>query len=410
MRPVYAPALVAWVGGPHFGVGVAVGAAPAVGVAWFPLGPRDVFCPAYHVSQTYVTNVNVSNTVIVNRTQVTNVYNNVYVNKTTVNVTNVTYQNQSVNGAVTATSSQAFTSAQPVHNNMITVNQKEIASAPVAPMTPAVAPQPRSVLGAGAAAKVTPPAAVASRPVVAKVAPPPAPVSFAKQQQLVQANGGRPPAMSQIRQAQPEASAAGRVNASANASVKMAPPVRQGPAQNAPPNRATADAQHGSSNRPGNTPANQGNSNQSGNAPANQGNSRAYNDRPPTSRPGNASDAPSSQSSSNRQGTPNNASASNPPSQASKPASSGNAASVPANQSNSNRQSTSSNANASNPPARENPPSQASKPVNTSANQGKSQANNNNRPPSASPKPAKQNKPAKQDKAEKSDKSDKPHH
>src|SRR5206468_1770004 len=86
VRPVYAPALVAWVGGAHWGVGVAVGSAPATGVAWFPLGPRDVYCPSYRVSQTYVTNVNVSNTTIINRTQVTNVYNNVYVNKT-VNVT-----------------------------------------------------------------------------------------------------------------------------------------------------------------------------------------------------------------------------------------------------------------------------------------------------------------------------------
>src|SRR5204863_1226150 len=73
VRPVYAPAMVAWVGGAHWGVGVAVGGAPAAGVAWFPLGPRDVYCPSYHVSPRYVENVNVSNTTIVNRTQVTNV-------------------------------------------------------------------------------------------------------------------------------------------------------------------------------------------------------------------------------------------------------------------------------------------------------------------------------------------------
>lgn len=307
VRPVYAPALVAWVGGPHFGVGVAVGAAPAAGVAWFPLGPRDVFCPSYHVSQMYVTNVNVSNTVIVNRTQVTNVYNNVYVNKTT--VTNVTYQNQTQAGAVTAVSGQTFTSAGSVHNNMIRVDAKEVASAPVAPMTPAVAPQQRSVVGAGAQAKFTPPPAVANRAVVAKAAPPPAPVSFAKQQQMVQANGGRPPAMSQIRQAQPEVSAGARANGNANANVKMAPPVRQGPAQNIPANRAPMDAQ-GNSNRPGqgntnpanppvredapnqaNRPAN-ASANQA-NGAANQGNSKAYNDRPPSSRP-NSNNAASS--------------------------------------------------------------------------------------------------------------------
>ena len=313
VRPVYAPALVAWVGGAHWGVGVAVGGGGG-GVAWFPLGPRDVYCPSYHVSQTYVTNVNVSNTTIINKTQVTNVYNTVYVNKT-VNVTNVTYQNQNVNGAVTATSHQAFTSAQPVHNNMIRVDAKEVAAAPVAPVTPAVAPQQRSVLGASAAARVTPPPAVAARPVVAKVAPPPPPVSFAKQQQIVQANGGRPPAISQIRQAQPEASTGARANVNANANVKMAPPVQQGPAQNAPANRANADAQQGNANRPNNpnrpaqantNPANpptynpppNGNagnanrsansSNQQGNAPSNQGNPRVYNDRPPSSRQNNA--------------------------------------------------------------------------------------------------------------------------
>ena len=319
VRPVYAPALVAWVGGAHWGVGVAVGGAPAAGVAWFPLGPRDVYCPSYHVSQTYVTNVNVSNTTIINRTQVTNVYNNVYVNKT-VNVTNVTYQNQNVNGAVTATSHQAFTSAQPVHNNMIRVDAKEVASAPVAPMTPTVAPQQRSVTGAGATAKVTPPPAVVNRAVVAKAAPPPAPVSFAKQQQLVQANGGRPPAISQIRQAQPEVSAGARANANVNtnANVKMAPPVTQAPAQNARSSRP--DAVQNSSNRPGppnaanqpnsNKPANapnqpppgnrtdnmQGNSNRPANAPSNAGNApgnapgngKAYNDRPPASRQANS--------------------------------------------------------------------------------------------------------------------------
>jgi hypothetical protein len=301
VRPVYAPALVAWVGGAHWGVGVAVGGAPAAGVAWFPLGPRDVYCPSYHVSQTYVTNVNVSNTTIINRTQVTNVYNNVYVNKT-VNVTNVRYQNQTAANAVTAVSHQAFVSAQPVHNNMIRVGQREVVSAPVAPIAPAVAPQQRSVLGAGAEARVRPPAPALSRPVVARMAPPPASVSFAKQQEIVRENGGRPPAISQIRQAQPDNAPAARPN------IKMAPPIRQAPAQNAPTTRA--DVEQNNSNRPNQPPAQNaptsrsdmqpGNSNRPGaannsNAPNQAGrpgnapvNPRAYNDRPPSSRPGNA--------------------------------------------------------------------------------------------------------------------------
>jgi hypothetical protein len=311
VRPVYAPALVAWVGGAHWGVGVAVGGGGG-GVAWFPLGPRDVYCPSYHVSQRYVQNVNVSNTVIINKTQVTNVYNNVYVNKT-VNVTNVTYQNQTAPNAVTATSHQAFTSAQPVHNNMIKVNAKEVASAPVAPMTPAVAPQQRSVLGAGAQVRAVPPAALANRAVVAKQAPPPPPAPFVKQQQIIQANGGRPPAISQIRQVQPESTQLAHPN------VKIAPPAQQAPPQNAQGNRQATPqgnpnrpssvnnsnppvAPQGNSNRP--VPANPTNrpdtvnnpnqtnqNNKPGNANANPGNAKAYNDRPPAVRPSNSNNS-----------------------------------------------------------------------------------------------------------------------
>lgn len=46
-RPVYAPALVAWVGGPHVSVSVTVGSAPLVG--WVPLAPRETYYPSYAV-------------------------------------------------------------------------------------------------------------------------------------------------------------------------------------------------------------------------------------------------------------------------------------------------------------------------------------------------------------------------
>lgn len=231
VRPVYAPALVAFVGGAHWGVGVSVGGPPAVGVAWFPLGPRDVYCPSYRVSQRYVERVNVSNTVIVNRTQVTNVYNNVYVNKS-VNVTNITYQNQRVNNAVTATSQASFTSAQPVGRNMVRVDAREVNAAPVAPTGPAVVPQQRSVLGGGTTSNIRPTGAETfrNRAVVAKTAPPPAPVPFARQQQAIQANGGRPIGVNEERQLQTQTQ---RPN------IRIAPPARQvqPQVQNGVPNR-----------------------------------------------------------------------------------------------------------------------------------------------------------------------------
>ena len=152
VRPVYAPALVAWVGGPRFAIGIGVGGgtyAPGVNVGWFPLGPREVYVPSYRVSRTYVNNVNVSNTTV-NSTVVNNYYNTTVVNSN-VNVTDVKYVNQSVLGAVAATTPQAFTAALPVAKHVVSVDQREVASAPVRAFTPAVVPAKQAVLGAAAA-------------------------------------------------------------------------------------------------------------------------------------------------------------------------------------------------------------------------------------------------------------------
>jgi hypothetical protein len=54
-RPVFAPALVAWFGSGNVRVGVNIGG-PTVG--WVPLAPREVYYPAYHVTNVYVRNVN----------------------------------------------------------------------------------------------------------------------------------------------------------------------------------------------------------------------------------------------------------------------------------------------------------------------------------------------------------------
>jgi hypothetical protein len=207
IRPVYAPALVAWVGGAHFAIGVSVsgggGYSEGENVGWFPLGPREVYVPSYPVSRTYVNNVNVSNTTVTN-TVVNNYYNTTVVNNTNnstnVNVTNVKYVNQTVPGAVTATTSRAFVSAQPVARNFVQVNQREVAAAPVRIAAPPVAPARQALLGATAQASAKPPEAVVNRTVVAKAPPPPPPVPIARQQQAIQANGGKPLAGSEIRQ------------------------------------------------------------------------------------------------------------------------------------------------------------------------------------------------------------------
>ena len=185
-RPVYAPALVAWVGGGAVGGGV----------AWFALGPREAFVPSYHTSPVYLNQVNISNTVIVNNT-------------VNVNVTNVTYVNRSAPGAVMAVQQAAFVSAKPVQSAAIVVRPEAIRSAPIV-ATSAVAPTRASVttVAAPGAKVVQPPAALQARAVVAKRTPPPPPVPFAQKQQALASNAGRPldtSQVQQIRQSQPAA-------------------------------------------------------------------------------------------------------------------------------------------------------------------------------------------------------------
>ena len=176
----YAPALVAFVGGSNFQLSISSG--NVGGIAWFPLGPRDVYRPSYAASRGYFENINRSNTVI-NNTVINNYYNNT-------NVTNVVYANQQVPGAVVAVPTTAFVQSQPVAKAAVRVSPQMNVGGPVAFMAP-VAPTERSVRGAAGQGDKPPPR-VFERPVVARTAPPAAPAGFAAQQQQLTARPGRP--------------------------------------------------------------------------------------------------------------------------------------------------------------------------------------------------------------------------
>ena len=186
VRPVYAPALVAWVGGPRFGVSLAIGGGAAVG--WFALGPGELWAPAYHASPRYFTQVNVSNTVVNRNVNITNVYTNVYVNRSN---TNFTYANRSVNGAVTAVPQNAMVTGRPVAQAGIRVPPGALGSAEIQ-RGATVAPERAAVFGGQARTSSAPPPGLANRQVVARVTPPPAPVPFAQQQAALQRNPGEP--------------------------------------------------------------------------------------------------------------------------------------------------------------------------------------------------------------------------
>jgi hypothetical protein len=169
VRPVYAPALVAFVGG----VGISIGGGPGVG--WFPLAPGEVYVPYYRGSRNYVERINVTNTVV-NVTRVTNVYNER-------NVTRITYVNQRVNNGVTLVSRDTFVNARPVSRNLGHFDARQLASAPVE-RDIQVRPVRASVLGAGDPSRFRPPQAIVNRQVVATQRPAPPKQPFEQRQAM----------------------------------------------------------------------------------------------------------------------------------------------------------------------------------------------------------------------------------
>lgn len=189
VRPVYAPALVAWTGGP--------GARGNVG--WFPLGPHEVYAPAYRVSDAYLRKVNTSGTVFVDNTYIANVYQH--------RVINIRYVNGTP-AAISAVPQNVFASAQRVSGHTVAVAAAAVAGLAVTGAAPAIAPQRQSVLGSAAGGRVArPPPVIANRGVVARTTPPRAAPPFETQLAAIRANGGRPLAGAELARLQPAAPA-----------------------------------------------------------------------------------------------------------------------------------------------------------------------------------------------------------
>ena len=205
IRPVYAPALVAFVGGPSFGISIGIGGGRGGGnVGWFPLGPREVYVPSYNASREYVTRVNVSNTTV-NNVTVINVYNNQVANRDRRpdggfdrrddrHDSDIRYMNRTAPGGVTVVSRNTFAGAQPVGRAVIAVNPRDISSAPVGRRAD-ITPTRNSIYGNSAPMErrvPRPSDAISNRTVVARTPPPPPPVSFERQQQKLAEHPGEP--------------------------------------------------------------------------------------------------------------------------------------------------------------------------------------------------------------------------
>jgi hypothetical protein len=169
VRPVYAPALVGFVGG-GFGVGVGFGSGFS-GVAWFPLGPRDVYIPGYRASPRYVQNINLTNLRGGTVVQVNAVYNPRVVNGAAgVSRMNYMYANNAV--AVTAVSRETFVGAKPVATGFVRVTPEQLQNAHLVEQTPLAPTRTSYVAAAARPARARPPMAFTERPVVARLNPP----------------------------------------------------------------------------------------------------------------------------------------------------------------------------------------------------------------------------------------------
>jgi hypothetical protein len=203
IRPVYAPALVVFAGGGRPGFDFFFWIGGGAGVAWFPLGPREVYVPPYHHSRRYITNVNLSNTAIRNESDIHNV-----------DVRRQRYINRDVHGAMTAVPRDAFVGGRPISRSAVEISPQQAAGARIAGSAAPVAPTRESLFhpgsagsGRGGAAVSRPPENQGTRPVIVRRAPPPAPIPFEQKRPALDARPGKPPdrgSLDQLRRTQPQ--------------------------------------------------------------------------------------------------------------------------------------------------------------------------------------------------------------
>jgi hypothetical protein len=180
---LYAPALVAWVGGPGTrGATLELGGGAAVG--WLPLAPGEVYVPGYAVSPRYLQQVNLSNTNGLSASTISAVGNNPALQ--------FRYANRLAPRALTVVPQTAFTAGDPVRRNRIAAPGPLLSAAP-SPRVLGIAPERASLSGPLALTRVAqPPATLRNRPVVTRRQPPPLPPAFELQQAAIRANSGLP--------------------------------------------------------------------------------------------------------------------------------------------------------------------------------------------------------------------------
>jgi hypothetical protein len=241
-RAYYAPALVVFVGGANFQLSIS--SRNVGGVAWFPLGPREVYRPSYRASRSYFENLNRSNTFLADAD-----LRDSYDRRSR---GNEGYVNRRVRGAVIAVPRTAFADAQPVSRVVQPAPRRAVDSGPV-DFAPPVAPTQRSVRTA--VRRERPPARGFERPVVASRPAPEAHVGFSVQERQLAAQPGKPldeETRKRLKRAPNAPAPVVRVVRQSGAPLPTArPPRRGGPGpRDARPSEESRDARRGAPSRP----------------------------------------------------------------------------------------------------------------------------------------------------------------
>ena len=195
VRPYYAPALVAWFGGPAWGVSVSFGGENGYG--WCPLGFGEPYIPWYGVSRGYFNTVNITNTRITN-VNITNVYNNTYHHGRQGdgrggNGWQGHYANMRAPGGFTAVNRDTLVNSRNVSKNVVNVSPTQITKVTVNnninnKINVNVRPTKVAMLGPNAGKQAAiPPQRSFTRPVVAHATPP---AGFSRGGAAEKPNGG----------------------------------------------------------------------------------------------------------------------------------------------------------------------------------------------------------------------------
>ena len=153
-RPVYAPALVGWVGGPSVNVSVRIGSGPVVG--WVPLAPREAYHPWYPVGREHWRQVNPR---VPDR----------FYRPVAPSRASALYANRGVPGGVTVVPADMLKHRQPIGNAVRSMDPRvaqQLVQQPAAPWSPPAPPAPVALrpapvaphgAAAGALGQVAPP-------------------------------------------------------------------------------------------------------------------------------------------------------------------------------------------------------------------------------------------------------------